>query len=331
VAVAAAACSTERGAPGPVEGASTAVARVDGDEITLADVDERIRRRLFEEEFGGDPDRLYSARRATLDEMIDEQLLAEAAAEAGQPPERFLDARLAELPPITEADMQALFDANRDRLPADATMEPYREQLRAHLERERTDEVLAALRESTPIEISMPRDRITVDALGPSLGPADAPVTVVEFSDFQCPFCSRAVPVMKALHARYPDDVRIVYRHLPLSFHAQAREAAIAAVCADDQGHFWDYHDLLFENQEDLEREAFVAHAEALDLDLDRFEACLDSDDAAATVDADLRAAEAAGATGTPTFYINGIKLTGARPLEQFEEIVEEERDRLVP
>jgi protein-disulfide isomerase len=136
---------------------------------------------------------------------------------------------------------------------------------------------------------------------------------------------------MKALHARYPDDVRIVYRHLPLSFHAQAREAAIAAVCADDQGHFWDYHDLLFENQEDLEREAFVAHAEALDLDLDRFEACLDSDDAAATVDADLRAAEAAGATGTPTFYINGIKLTGARPLEQFEEIVEEERDRLVP
>jgi protein-disulfide isomerase len=261
--------------------------------------------------------------------MIDERLLARAAAETGTTPEAYLETALAALPPIDESDLQALFDANKDRLPADATIDPYREQLRDHLREQRIHEVYARLREDASIRVTLPRERVAVAATGPSLGPAEAPVTIVEFSDFQCPFCGRAVSVVEALHARYPDTVRIVYRHLPLSFHEHARLAAIASVCADEQGRFWDYHDRLFDDQKALAREDLIAHAEALGLDRRAFEACLVAPEPAAVVDADLSAAEEVGATGTPTFFVNGLKLTGARPVEQFEEIIDEELQRV--
>jgi len=316
-------CSTK----GP-ETPSPPAAMVDGRAIVLADVDERIRRDLFEEEFGSDAERLYSARRAKLDEMIDEQLLAEAAAEAGVSPEAYLEGALTELPPITDEEIQALFEANRDRLPAEATIEPFLPQLRAHIEGRRRESVLADLRSGRDIEISIARERVEVAATGPSIGPDDAPVTIIEFSDFQCPYCARTVKVIEALREAHPDTVRVVYRHLPLSFHGQARLAAIASVCADEQDRFWDYHDLLFGNQNALGRDDLIAHAAELGLDGTQFEACLDGPEAAAIVDTDLAAADELGATGTPTFFINGYKLTGARPLEQFEAIIEEELAR---
>jgi len=315
------------------EGATdTAVAgTVDGEPITVAAVDERIEQELFEEEFGGHPDRLYTARREALLDVIDERLLAAAAREAGTPPDEWLAAEIADLPPITEEDLMQLFEAVRDRLPADATLDPYREQLRTHLEEQRVDRVLADLREQAEVDLSLPRERFQVEAIGPSLGPADAPVTIVEFSDFQCPFCARVLPTLRALHERYPQAVRIVYRHLPLPFHEQARLAAVASVCAHRQDRFWDYHDTLFARQEALAREDLIGHAEALGLDVAAFETCLDAADAAAVVQADIEAARAAGATGTPTFFVNGIKMTGARPVEQFETVIEEERERIAP
>jgi len=324
-------CTTDRGQSGRSDEDAEAAAVLDGDEITLEEVDDRIRHQLFEEEFGRDADRLYAARQATLDDMIDERLLDRAASAAGQPPETYLEEAVAALPPIAEADLQRLFDSVRDRLPAEATIDAYRDQLRAHLESERREQVFAALREGKSIEVTLPRERVSVDATGPSLGAADAPVTVVEFSDFQCPYCGRAVATVKALHQRYPDRIRIVYRHLPLSFHGQARLAAVASVCADAQGRFWDYHDLLFAHQQALGRDDLIGYANTLGLDRDAFEACLDSSEATEKVVADLQAAEDAGATGTPTFFVNGIKLTGARPLDQFEALIDDELARVAP
>ncbi len=306
-----------------------AAATVDGQTIALADVDERIRRDLFEEAFGKDASRLYTARRETVGELIDEQLLAAKAAATGQTSEAWLEDAVRALPPISDAEITQLFEENRERLPASATIEAYEDQLRAYLGLGRIQQVLAGLREEAAISISLPRQRTRVAATGPSLGPEGAPITIVEFSDFQCPFCARVVPTVKALHERYPDEVRIVYRHLPLEFHAQAKPAAIASVCADAQGSFWAYHDRLFENPKALERDDLIAHANEVGLDAGAFTTCLDDPASAEVVEVDARAAAEVGATGTPTFFVNGVKLTGAQPVERFAALIDDELRRM--
>ncbi len=307
------------------------VATVDGNEIHLAKVDARIRQELFDREFGDDADSLYEARRMTVDELVDERLLADAAASAGMTTDAYLDSALGALPPITDEEVQQVFDKNRDRLPAEATIDEYDSQLRSYIIDQRIAQVFARLREGSNIQIHVPRNRVEVAASGPGLGPIDAPMVIVAFSDFQCPFCARAAPTLQILHERHPDDLRIVYRHMPLSFHGQARLAAIGAVCADSQGRFWDYHDALFADQNALERNDLIAHATTLGLDADAFATCLDDPSSAAVVDMDAADAEALGVTGTPTFFVNGLKLTGARPVEHFEAVLVEESTRVAP
>ena len=176
----------------------------------------------------------------------------------------------------------------------------------------------------TIIEFS-DRERIQVAAVGASMGPENAPVTIIEFSDFECPYCSRVVPTIKQIAAQYPEQVRIVYRHLPLSFHANAKLAAQASVCADQQDQFWGFHDKLFEKQKEMKRENLMAHATELNLDMAAFESCLDDPRTVALVDADIAAAAEVGATGTPAFYVNGIMLSGAQPFENFEAVINAE------
>ena len=159
------------------------------------------------------------------------------------------------------------------------------------------------------------------------LGPADALVTVVEFSDFQCPFCARAMPTLKQLLQSYGADLRLVYKHNPLPFHADALGAARAAMAAQAQGHFWPMHDKIFESQRDLSLAALSRYAKEIGLDVARFKASLaeagGEDDA--RIAADQALSKAADAPGTPTFFINGRKLTGAQPLEAFKAVVDEE------
>lgn len=143
-------------------------------------------------------------------------------------------------------------------------------------------------------------------------GDADAPVRLVEFSDFQCPYCSSLAESVDAMKDEFgPEVLRVEFRHYPLPFHTNARGAAIAGVCADEQGLFWDLHDHMFANQSELTREELLAFAQTTALDVGAFEACLDSDQAAARVDADLEAGEALGVQGTPTFFFNGERHVG--------------------
>jgi protein-disulfide isomerase len=148
-------------------------------------------------------------------------------------------------------------------------------------------------------------------------------VTIVMFTEFQCPFCARAVPTLRDLQAAYPQEVRLVFKNLPLPFHESAGLAAEAALAAGEQGKFWEMHDRLFENQERLDPAALEEHARALALDVPRFKAALDTGKFRAKVEADARQAKEAGLTGTPIFLINGEKLVGAQPLGSFKHQVD--------
>jgi protein-disulfide isomerase len=188
---------------------------------------------------------------------------------------------------------------------------------------------MAKLRENAEVTIDLEPPRIMVATTGPSRGSKDAPITIVEFSDYQCPFCGRAEPVMEDVLSRYPGQVRLVFRHLPLGFHKNARPAAEASVCAENQGRFWEYHALLFQNQKALGAEALEKYAVDAGLDVEDFKTCLTDEPTRARVEEDLREAREAGASGTPAFFVNGIPLSGALPAEAFVKIIDEELARL--
>lgn len=157
-----------------------------------------------------------------------------------------------------------------------------------------------------------------------SRGPAAAPVTIVEWSDYQCPFCKRAQPVLARLQAEFPDTVKIAFKDFPLPSHERALPAALAARCAGAQGRYWEYHDLLFVAQPDFSRDDLLGYARRLGLDAQPFSECLDSARFRDAVLADRREGREAGVRATPTFFVNGRKIEGAVPIEEFRAAIEQ-------
>ena len=162
----------------------------------------------------------------------------------------------------------------------------------------------------------------------PVRGPKVAPVTVVVFSDFQCPFCTRVEPTLAQLQKAYPNDVRVVWKNYPLPMHPQAMPAAIAAEAAREQGKFWEMHDLMFQNQAQLAPAQFEAWASQLGLDAKKFQAASASPAARARVEEDARLGARFAAQGTPTLYVNCRQVVGAQPYEVFQRMVDEELAR---
>ncbi len=156
-------------------------------------------------------------------------------------------------------------------------------------------------------------------------GPANAPITIVEFSDFECPYCVKAEPTVKALLAKYPEKIKLVFRDFPLPMHSHAPKAAEAAHCAGDQGKYWEMHEKLFANSQKLEPTDLKAYARDLGVDGAKFDRCLDSSEKASLVEKSKKAGEEAGVSGTPAFFINGRMLSGAQPLDAFTTIVDQE------
>lgn len=162
----------------------------------------------------------------------------------------------------------------------------------------------------------------------PFLGDKNAPVTIVSFEDYQCPFCKRAFDqTFPQLKRDYIDTgkVKYVYRDFPLSFHPQAQSAAEASECADEQGKFWEYHDAIFQNQQSLGSALYTQLAEQLNLDVDQFQQCVDSGKFRQEVQNDFSYGSSVGVSGTPTFFINGIKLVGAVPYQAFKQLIDAE------
>lgn len=175
----------------------------------------------------------------------------------------------------------------------------------------------------TRLEVSVDDD--------PARGPEDAPIVIIEFSDYECPFCKKwRVEVYDILFEQYGDVVRFVYRDFPIqSIHPEAVPAAVAANCAGEQGKYWEFHDLLFLGGRELGRDTYLAYAEQLGLDMEAFIPCLDSEEQRQEVLADFNDGVRLGVRGTPTFFINGIPVVGAQPFPVFQNIIEQELQRL--
>ncbi|MGV1099568.1 DsbA family protein [Thiovibrio sp. JS02] len=170
---------------------------------------------------------------------------------------------------------------------------------------------------------------VNIDISGaPFLGPENAPVVIVEFSDFECPYCSKTVLLNEALLAKYPKQVKIVFKQFPLSFHKQAQPAALAALAAHHQGKFWQYHDLLFENQKALSDARYVEAAKQLGLDLQKFNSDRNSPGTRQQLENDINEGRKAGVRGTPSLFLNGRRVKD-RNLESVEKMIEQELARI--
>jgi protein-disulfide isomerase len=174
---------------------------------------------------------------------------------------------------------------------------------------------------------NLPRYDVPVEADDPTLGPEDAPITIIEFADFQCPFCQRhALETHAQLIEAYGDQIRFVYKDFPLtSIHPEAYSSALAAACAEEQGQFWEYHDLLYSGTMELGPDTYSAYAEQLGLDMAEFNACYDEERYAEQVQADYGFGAELGVSSTPTFFVNGIAVVGAQPFSLFAEIIDYE------
>jgi len=171
-----------------------------------------------------------------------------------------------------------------------------------------------------------PRRRYSVNTEGaPVRGDADAKLAIVEFSDFQCPFCQRVNPTLQQILAQYGDKVKVVFKHLPLSIHPKAPDAHAAAEAAHRQGQFWAMHDRIFANQREMSPEKYREYAREIGLDMDRFDRDVKDPEIRRRIDADSAEADSLGVSGTPGFFVNGRYLSGAQPLARFQALIDEE------
>jgi len=318
-------------------GEDPAVARMGGETIRRSELEEHIRDRLYERETGRmNPTEKAEFEREHLENMIDARLLEEESKRTGRSVDELLQESAGAPRTVSDEEVRRFYEENKGRM-GGATYEQIAPRIRQYLEgqarteakRQAYDRLVGRLREEAGVDVLLEIPRVEVEPVGPARGPDDAPVTIVEFSDFQCPFCRRARPVVERILETYPDRVRLVYRHLPLeSIHPRARPAAEAAACASEQGRFWEYHDLLFDAPDGLEDDALEGYAEKLGLDLEAFRSCLAEGRGREVVDRDLEAAVSAGISGTPAFVINGILLSGAQPFEEFRQVIDRELAR---
>lgn len=159
-------------------------------------------------------------------------------------------------------------------------------------------------------------------------GSSNAKVTIIEYSDFQCPYCGRALPTLQQVLETYGDKVRIGYKHFPLSFHQNAENAALASECAAEQGRFWEYHDILFSNQQALDAGSLKGYASQMGLDTGKFNQCLDSKKYLNIVRQHMQEGTQEGVDGTPAFFINGALISGAQPFEAFRQVIDAELNK---
>ncbi|HRI54883.1 MAG TPA: thioredoxin domain-containing protein [Pseudomonadota bacterium] len=307
--------STKPVGPTPTSAdAQVVVALIGGQPLTMADLDKAAGRELFE------------IREKTLDNLVGERVVKAAAQKAGQSDEDFLRKQVeTKVPQVSVEEAKSFFEANKERLPPqlagqqfDAVKDTIVTGLTNQKRREAIATTIEELKKKAGVQILLRAPKIQVATEGPSKGPKEAKVTVVEFSDFQCPYCSKGRAVMDQVVAKYGNKVRLVFRDFPLDFHEKAQKAAEAGQCANDQGKFWAMHDWMFDNQQNLDVDSLKNAAKTLGIDSAKFDNCLTSGQHAALVKKNIREGQEAGVRGTPAFFVNGTFLSGALPLDKF-------------
>ncbi|HCP44571.1 MAG TPA: hypothetical protein DIU15_00820 [Deltaproteobacteria bacterium] len=318
--------------PAPAPAASPAAdapagvaAVVQGKEISFADLEAEAAPQLIRLKT-----QAHDIRKQTLDRLIETQLLEAEASKRGMTSDALIKTEVADkLPEVTEEEAKAYFDKNPPR--GGVEFEKIKPRVISYLQRkgeqDRRVEYIGSLREAAGVEVMLKAMRFEIgyDDDDPIYGSKDAPVTIIEFSDFQCPYCSRVNPTIDRVKKEYGDKIALVFRDFPLPMHKEAPKAHEAASCANEQGKFWEYHDVLFENQRALQIADLKGYAGNLGLDQATFDGCLDSNRYTAEVELDKKAGAAVGVSGTPAFFINGQFLNGARPFESFKELIDGE------
>jgi len=313
--------------------AAEVLATIDGVEVTVGDLDENVGMQLGQMDFE------YLSQRHQLVESamrryVREQLVEQEAAVRGVSADALIAELLDGKVDISDEEVEFFYLQNQAQLGGRA-LEEMGPQIRQFLEGQASDSVLeefadglAAERDVTYV---MGPFRVDIDVEGdPAIGPDDAIVTLVEFSDFECPYCSLFVPTLEQIKATYPDEVRVVFKQFPLrSIHPNAQAAGEAALCAHEQGKFWEAHDLFFAEQDSLTVADLEAKAGRLGLDIDAFDACVAAGTYVQQIDDDMSEGTAVGVSGTPALFVNGRPLPGgAVPFDMVKEIIDDELER---
>ena len=302
----------------------TVVATVGDHKITEQDLDQKTKPQIDELHQRVDAlvrDKIFDLKRKTLETMTDDYLISQAAQQQKLSVDDYEKKEAAGKHGVTDADAKKFYDDNkRPQWPAYPQVKP---EIMAMLNKQA---LLERLKKSEPVKIMLEPKRVVVDSGGhPSLGAKDAPVTIVEFTDFQCPFCKATESTVSQLRTKYGDKVRLVHMDFPLSFHSHSIDAAKGARCANDQGKFWQFRDSLFANQGKLAPADLKATAKTLGMNTTQFDACFDQAKHMDEINKDLAAGEKLGVDGTPAFFIDGRPLVGAQPIDQFEQIIDDE------
>ena len=315
---------------GAGESANPVVATVGNHQITQNQMDATMLQSLSKSQ-------LYDLRKQTLDKMIDTYLIDDAAKKANLTPEAYLARELKSTSaPTTEADAKKYYDAHKANIDAQTGGRPFSDiktalinALQRHDDRERHDALIEKLRSETHVKVALETPRVSVASIGhPWTGGKDAPVTIVEFSDFQCPYCRSAEPVLKQIQAKYGDKVKLVYMDFPLGMHQHATDAAVAGRCAADQNKFWELHDAMFSDQSKLDPASLKASAVKVGLDPAKFNACFDAKRGLDGIKSDQAQGAQLGVSGTPTFFVDGRELVGAETEEGFSNVIDDELAR---
>ncbi len=278
---------------------------------------------------------VYQAKRQALDALIMKRVLEAKAKQAGVgSPEELMQKQQAEImakiPDPPDPELQAVYDqakaAGQQLPPFDQVKPDIVRFVKAQKARGELMSYYEGVRKEQKVKVLMLPPRYQVEAKGPTKGSKSAPITIVEYSDFQCPYCIEAEKTVSELLKAYPDKIRLVYRDFPLPMHPLAPKAAEASHCADAQGKYWELHDKMFAAGGKLEVPDLKKYArEVQGIDGDKFDKCLDSGDMKKLVDENHAAGEKMGISGTPAFFVNGRFLSGALPIDEFKSLIDAE------
>jgi len=268
-----------------------------------------------------------------VNRLITEKLIGAEAKKANLPLEDYITKNVlkGEMK-ISDADIKK-FVAEK-KIPEAQVTDQIKDRIRAFMMNEKRQNTVQAyvakLTKSNPVEVYFEKPKLDVKVEAgnsPVLGKKDAKVQIIEFSDFQCPFCSRAADIVHQVAKKYGNKVAISFKQFPLPMHKDAKPAAEASLCVNDQGtdKFWKYHDLLFKSQDKLDTASLEAMAKQAGADVAKFKACVEGKKFAQAVQDDMGYGEKVGVRSTPTFFVNGQIVNGAVPIEQFSEIIDEE------
>ncbi len=278
---------------------------------------------------------LYETRSRALDAMVIEKLLEAEAKKGGHADvQALLKAEIEDKTPAPSNEeidaFYPLVERQLQGMPLEQARPLLAQELVNRARSEAYQAYVKSLREAAGVEVDLPypelpRAEVAVVEHDPTIGPADAPVTIVQFAEYECYYCGKVGPTIDQVLETYGDKVRFVFKDFPLGSHARATPAAVAAHCAGEQGKYWEMNEVLLNNQQQLGDAELVQHAASVGVDTEAFEACQSSGKYEPLVMADMKEGERVGVRATPTFFVNGIQVSGAQPYERFAALIDQE------